>query len=192
VPRGIAAFEVVDELEGERKRDRERVREGESAREREGGSERERDERERESGTLLATMQPEGLLHPDTMNPLDDSLDNFCLLGHFGAVISDPQAFFSADSYDHPQDQRSQLEEVGLLHPDTMMPLDDVAFGSVGTTPGDLGKNLAKAGDKLMNVWDLNDLKDDTLEMQEHVGEDIKENVEKHVRGFVAAAGKYT
>ena len=43
-----------------------------------------------------------------------------------------------------------------------------------------------------MNVWDLKDLKDDTLEMQEHVGEDIKENVEKHVRGFVAAAGKYT
>ena len=49
-----------------------------------------------------------------------------------------------------------------------------------------------KVGDHLIEVWDLNDLKDDTLEMQEHVGEDIKENVEKHVRGFVAAAGKYT
>ena len=55
-----------------------------------------------------------------------------------------------------------------------------------------LAKKLGKAGEKLIQVWDLNDLKDDTLEMQEHVGEDIKENVEKHVRGFVAAAGKYT
>ena len=47
---------------------------------------------------------------------------------------------------------------------------------------GDLGNNLAKAGDNLMNVWDFNDLKDDTLEMQEHVG-DIKEDLDKHVRG---------
>jgi hypothetical protein len=55
---------------------------------------------------------------------------------------------------------------------------------------GDLGKNLGKAGDKLMNVWDLNDLKDDTLEMQEHVGEDIKEDLDKHVRGAHEAVDK--
>jgi hypothetical protein len=34
-----------------------------------------------------------------------------------------------------------------------------------------------------MNVWDLKDLKDDTLEMQEHVGEDIKQDLDKHSRG---------
>jgi hypothetical protein len=55
---------------------------------------------------------------------------------------------------------------------------------------GDLGKNLGKAGDKLMNVWDLNDLKDDTIEMQEHVGEDIKEDLDKHVRGAHEAVDK--
>jgi hypothetical protein len=177
VPWGIAAFEVVDELE----RESAHVREGESARAREREIEREREKRERERETLLAWIQPGGLLHPDTMIPLDDSLDDFCLLGHFRAVISDP----------HPQGQRAQLEEVGLLHPDTMMPLDDVALGSVVTATGDLGKNLGKAGNKLINVWDLNDLKDDTLEMQEHVGEDIKGNLDKHVREFVAVAGKY-
>jgi len=32
-------------------------------------------------------------------------------------------------------------------------------------------------------VWDLNDRKHDTLEMQEHVGEDVEEDLEKHVRG---------
>ena len=33
----------------------------------------------------------------------------------------------------------------------------------------DLGKNLEKAGEKLIEVWDLNDLKNDTMEMKEHV-----------------------
>ena len=181
VPRGIAAFEVVDELEREKERERAHARAGERESARARGIEQEREKRERERETLLASILPGGLLHPDTMIPLDDSLDHFCLLGHFGAVISDP----------HPQGQRTQLEEVILLHPDTMMPLDDVAFGSLVTATGDLGKNLGKAGNKLMYVWDLNDLKDDTLEMQEHVGEDIKGNLDKHVRDFVAVAGKY-
>jgi hypothetical protein len=34
---------------------------------------------------------------------------------------------------------------------------------------GDLGKNLGKAGEKLIKVWDLNDLKDDAVEMKEHL-----------------------
>ena len=62
--------------------------------------------------------------------------------------------------------------------------LDRLELGEkLAKATGDLGKNLGKAGDKLMNVWDLNDLKDDTLEMQEHVGEDIKGDLDKHVRG---------
>ena len=32
-----------------------------------------------------------------------------------------------------------------------------------------LAKKLGKAGEKLIQVWDLNDLKDGTMEMKEHV-----------------------
>ena len=43
-------------------------------------------------------------------------------------------------------------------------------FGEkVAKATDDLGKNLTKAGDKLLAVWDLNDLKDDTIEMKDHV-----------------------
>ena len=69
--------------------------------------------------------------------------------------------------------------------------LDNLELGEkLAKVTGDLGKNLGKAGDKLMNVWDLNDLKDDTLEMKEHVSEDLKEDLDKHVKGAHEAVGK--
>lgn len=48
---------------------------------------------------------------------------------------------------------------------------------SIVKATGDLGKNFGKAGDKLLKVWDLNDLKDDTIEMKQHYEEDIKEDL---------------
>ena len=41
----------------------------------------------------------------------------------------------------------------------------------VAKATGELGKNLQKAGETLLIVWDLNDLKDDTMEMKDHLQE---------------------
>jgi hypothetical protein len=38
-----------------------------------------------------------------------------------------------------------------------------------------LPKKLGKAGEKLIKLWDLNDLKDDTMEMKEHVHDALTE-----------------
>lgn len=57
---------------------------------------------------------------------------------------------------------------------------------------GDLGKNFGKAGDKLLEVWDLNDLKDDTIEMKQHYEEDLKEdlgNIKEDLGKHVANVG---
>ena len=61
-------------------------------------------------------------------------------------------------------------------------------FGEkVAKATDDLGKNLTKAGDKLLAVWDLNDLKDDTIEMKDRVQavdlDQWKEGLDQHVRG---------
>jgi uncharacterized protein YjdB len=50
---------------------------------------------------------------------------------------------------------------------------------NISKAGGDFGQNLSKAGDKLLKVWDLNDLKDDTIEYKDHVEKDLKEDTQK-------------
>ena len=50
---------------------------------------------------------------------------------------------------------------------------------NISKAGGDFGQNLSKAGDKLLEVWDLNDLKDDTIEYKDHVEKDLKEDTQK-------------
>ena len=64
-------------------------------------------------------------------------------------------------------------------------------FGEkVAKATDDLGKNLTKAGDKLLAVWDLNDLKDDTIEMKDRVQavdlDQWKEGLDQHMRNLNA------
>ena len=70
--------------------------------------------------------------------------------------------------------------------------IDNLEIGEkIAKATGDFGKNLGKAGDKLLKVWDLNDLKDDTIEMKEHYEEDIKEDLDKRVLDIKQDLGKH-
>jgi len=44
----------------------------------------------------------------------------------------------------------------------------------------------------MLNVWDLNDLKDDAIEMKEHYADDIKEDLGRRVKGAEKQWGKQT
>jgi hypothetical protein len=98
--------------------------------------------------------------------------------------VGDPLALSDKEQMQHAK-MREDIVRNFAKH------IDNLEIGEkLRKATGDLGQNLGKAGDKLMKVWDLNDLKDDTIEMGQHYEEDIKEDLGKRVQGAHEAVGK--
>jgi len=115
---------------------------------------------------------------------VEEDLDSRASVLRQSSDVGDPLALSKDEEKQHQQMREDIVRNFGRH-------IDKLEIGEkFKQVTGDLSKNLGKAGDKLLNVWDLNDLKDDTIEMKEHYEVDIKEDLGKRVKGAQEAVDK--